>query len=186
LPTSGQWRQGFSITDINGNGHLDIVHGPARKTLSPPAIFLGDGKGVWTRWEDAHFPALPFDYGDAQVGDLNGDGQPDLVLGVHLRGMLALRNDGNGNFAEARSGIGFAGDAGQEAVFSSQAIQLVDWNNDGRLDILALSEGPQPGRSGSSSGALTSRPSMDSPGGARVVEAMGNVEWTARLYSACW
>lgn len=174
LPTSGQWRRGFAIADMNGDGHLDIVHGPARKTLRPPTIFLGDGKGTWTRWQDAQFPALPFDYGDAQVGDLNGDGKPDLVLGVHLRGLLALTQDGQGNFAEARTGIDFAANVKQGSAFSSQAIQLVDWNGDGRLDILALSEGPQLGQTRSSS---------SSPGtqGVRVYLNNGDGSWTPLL-----
>ena len=75
---------------MNEDGHLDIVHSPARKAPGPPVIFLGDGKGNWRRWSEAKFPRLPYDYGDAAVGDFNGDGHPDIALGVHLRGLLAL------------------------------------------------------------------------------------------------
>ena len=61
LPTSGQWREGFRIADMNEDGHPDIVHGPRRKEAGPPVIFLGDGKGSWTRWAEARFPSLPYD-----------------------------------------------------------------------------------------------------------------------------
>jgi hypothetical protein len=141
LPASGEWREGFSIADMNGDGHLDIVAPPPRKSNGqPPYIFLGDGKGSWSRWSQASFPPLRYDYGDVQVADLNGDGFPDLALGVHLRGLLVLFGDGKGGFREADQGIEFDANGGK--VFSSKALRILDWNGDGKPDILALGEGP--------------------------------------------
>ncbi|MGO9453015.1 MAG: FG-GAP repeat domain-containing protein [Candidatus Binataceae bacterium] len=141
LPASGEWRQGFSIADMNGDGHLDIVAPPPRKSNgAPPSIFLGNGKGSWTRWSQAHFPNLAYDYGDVQIADLNGDGHPDLALAVHLRGIIVLFGDGQGGFREADQGIEFDATGGK--AFSSQALRILDWNGDGKPDILALSEGP--------------------------------------------
>ncbi len=145
LPTAGQWRDGFAVADLNGDGHLDIVHGPARKSLGPPVIFLGDGKGSWTRWREVKFPPLPYDYGDAQVGDFNGDGHADIAFAVHLRGLIVLVGDGQGNFTAAGTGLDFSSDG---SSFSSRALRVVDWDGDGRLDILALGEGPRPGGGG--------------------------------------
>ena len=141
LPASGQWREGFAIADMNGDGHPDIVSGPPRKAPGAgPAIFLGNGKGSWSRWREAKFPPLAYDYGDAQVGDFNGDGHPDLALAVHLRGLIALLGDGKGGFSDSSEGLDFA--LGGKSAFSSTALRLVDWNGDGRPDILALGEGP--------------------------------------------
>ena len=150
LPTSGQWRHGFDIADMNGDGHLDIVHGPARKTLGYPVIFLGDGKGNWKRWTAAKFPDFPYDYGDAKVADLKGDGHPGIVLGMHLRGLTALAGDGKGNFSNWNQGLDFAlpGKNAGISGFSSRAIAVVDWNHDGRPDILASGEGPRMTASG--------------------------------------
>jgi hypothetical protein len=140
LPKSGQWRQGFAIADMNRDGHLDIILPPPRKAEVPlPSIYLGDGKGNWSLWRDAEFPPLAYDYGDVRAADLNGDGIPDLAFGVHFRGILVLFNDGKGHFRNASAGLDF--DKGGKA-FSSQALQIVDWNGDGRPDILALAEGP--------------------------------------------
>lgn len=146
LPEQGQWRQGFDIADIDGDGHLDIVHGPARKAGSRPSIFLGDGKGAsWRPWK-ATFPNIAFDYGDAATGDLDGDGDLDLVLASHLRGIVALLNDGKGGFSPWTQGIDFAVQPGPEdtaTAFSSREVEIFDWNRDGRPDILALGEGPR-------------------------------------------
>ena len=144
LPTSGQWRNGFDVADMNGDGHPDIVHGPARKSLGPPVIFLGDGKGHWRRWTEAKFPALPYDYGDAAVADFNGDGKPDIALAMHLRGFAVLLGDGKGNFTNWSQGLDFhvAGTGKDDQGFSSKALVAIDWNHDGRPDILALGEGP--------------------------------------------
>ncbi len=151
LPQSGQWRQGFDVADMNADGHLDIVFGPARKNMRPqPNIFLGDSRGNWRRWSEARFAPLAYDYGDAAAGDLNGDGHLDLVFGVHLRGLLALVGDGKGEFRAWTDGLDFdvPGEGGGGSGFSSRAVELYDWNGDGRLDILALGEGPKGRKTG--------------------------------------
>ncbi|HYO11891.1 MAG TPA: VCBS repeat-containing protein, partial [Thermoanaerobaculia bacterium] len=143
LPQTGQWRQGFDVADINRDGKLDIVHGPPRKGGSTPAIFLGDGKGTWRRWTAARFPAIPFDYGDAAVADLNRDGHPDLVIASHLRGITAMIGDGKGGFTPWSQGIEFEAGDQETPIFSSRAVEMVDWNGDGLTDILAFGEGPR-------------------------------------------
>jgi FG-GAP-like repeat len=145
LPTSGQWRNGFEVADMNGDGSLDIVFGSARKGRRLPNIFLGDGKGDWRLWAEGKFPSLPYDYGDVAVADFNGDRLPDLVLGVHLRGVLLLASDGPGRFKEWGKGLDFEvpGAGGAATGFSSRAVTAADWNGDGRPDVIALGEGPR-------------------------------------------
>jgi hypothetical protein len=143
LPASGQWREGFRIADMNGDGHPDIVHGAQRKVTGGPVIFLGDGKGSWARWKEAHFPDMPYDYGDIEVADFNRDGHLDLAVAVHYRGILVLNGDGHGGFSNASEGLGFEKDAGHG--FSSRAIRAIDWNGDGLPDLVAVSEGPRMG-----------------------------------------
>jgi hypothetical protein len=147
LPRSGQWREGFVLADMNGDGHLDIVHGPPRKSLSAPVIFLGDGKGGWRRWQEAKFAPFPYDYGDIAVGDLNGDGNLDIVLAMHLHGFTALLGDGKGHFMTRwDKGLDFllpGKGADETNLFSSKAVTLVNWGGDKLPDILALGEGPR-------------------------------------------
>ena len=52
-------------------------------------------------------PESAYDYGDVALADLNADGHTDIVLAVHLRGLLVLVGDGKGKFENYSKGIGF-------------------------------------------------------------------------------
>lgn len=144
LPRRGQWRNGFDVADMNGDGELDIVFGPARKSTRRPNIFLGDGQGNWATWR-ARYPNKPYSYGTAAVADFNGDGHPDIAFGMHLRGILVLVGDSAGNYKPWSEGIGLEtpGQGGDASTFSSVALAPVDWDGDGDIDLLALGEGPK-------------------------------------------
>jgi hypothetical protein len=146
LPDAGQWRDGLALADLTGDRRLDIVVSPARKSLRAPSVFTHDGS-TWTR-APFHFPQRPYDYGDIAVGDLNHDGRLDVALGVHLRGLMAFRATdaagAAGQFEDASTGLPFSTQSHKPA-FSSRAIALADCNNDARLDIIALGEGPRLG-----------------------------------------
>jgi len=148
LPAEGQWRNGFDIADMNGDGHLDIVHGPPRKLSNVPVIFLGDGAGSWQFWKAARYPNIGYAYGDAKVADFNADGHNDLALAMHLNGMAVLLGDGKGGFTSWGEGLDFwSPGKGDELGFSSRTLRVTDWNHDGRPDLLALGEGPRPNNS---------------------------------------
>lgn len=72
----------LAVADFNQDGHLDIFCGEMRKWSAgddnPEAkmwIFLGDGRGGFTKVEIAR----GFGVHEAKVGDLNGDGKPDIL-----------------------------------------------------------------------------------------------------------
>lgn len=76
-----------------------------------------------------------------------------LALGVHLRGLMALRHV-PGGFTDASDGLPFVR-AASDAVFSSRAVALGDCNADGRIDLIALGEGPRLGARGREASAST-------------------------------
>lgn len=141
LPRSGQWRNGLALADMNGDGHLDVVHGPARKGRPAPTIWLGDGAGNWRPWAAARFAEAPYDYGDVAVADFNGDGHLDMALAVHLRGLIVLVGDGRGGFTRWDQGLPLRLSEAEATEFSSRALEVADWNGDGRPDLVVLGEG---------------------------------------------
>ena len=178
LPKRGQWRNGFDMADVNKDGHQDIVFGPARKGRLTPNIFLGDGKGTWKPYADVRFPPQPYDYGDVAVGDFNGDGQFDLVFGIHLKGMLVLVSDGRGGMEPWTKGVelDIPGKGGDASSFSSRAVDVIDWNLDGKLDIIAMGEGPKglktnPNQKDKSKGLINTARDL------RIYLNQGNGQW---------
>jgi len=141
LPVGGMWRASFAIADMNGDHVPDIVSPPNRMGNGKIRVWIGDGKGGFTDWPVALFedgkPAtrFSFDYGAVAVGDIDGDGKPDVAVASHSQGLTVLYGDGKGNFRVERKGL-------PRGDFSSQAVTLLDANGDGRLDVVASRDVP--------------------------------------------
>ena len=104
---------GMETVDIDMDGDIDIV--------SDSHVLENDGSGGFTVLEDWGTARY-----DVAIGDLDGDGSPDVVR-TGSPGEVWL-NDGSGNLAD--SGQPFGGSA------EPRAIALADVDGDGDLDIL--------------------------------------------------
>jgi hypothetical protein len=139
LPTTGQWRQGISFYDMNGDGHLDILAPPPRKPAQgvkpQPFVWLGNGKGEWVSTPPQVPKNISYGYGDISAGDYNGDGIPDMALAIHSDGLKGLKGLGEGRYAVFSEGL----PAPEE--FNTRALTSADFNHDGITDIVAVSEG---------------------------------------------
>ncbi|HMK50763.1 MAG TPA: VCBS repeat-containing protein, partial [Thermodesulfovibrionales bacterium] len=134
LPDKGLWRESLALYDMNGDGFLDIVAPPPRKPekgQNRPFIFLFDAAGrKWTG--DKYVFPEGYVYGGIAAGDINGDGRPDVALAQHAGKVTLFFCDKDNRFVESPMPV--------QGEFHSRAVVLSDINNDGRTDVVALSE----------------------------------------------
>jgi len=128
----------IKVRDVSGDGNPDIIVGTTYQTQS--RLYLGDGSGNFTEVTSTNLPQIPASVGDIAVGDVDGDGDLDLVVADWGAGnpqtnrggrtMLWL-NDGTGVFTDAT-----ATKMPDVLVRFSWDLELVDVDNDYDLDVL--------------------------------------------------
>jgi hypothetical protein len=123
-----------ATADINGDGKLDLI------TADPQAggagyltILLGNGNGTFQKPMKYYAGRLPF---AAAIGDLNGDGKPDLAVadGCSISsckqgGVGVLLGNGNGTFQSLVSYV---------ILPDAIAIAMADLNADGKEDLVVV------------------------------------------------
>jgi hypothetical protein len=120
------------VADFNGDGHADLFLGGD----GSPYLFLGNGDGTFSQGSigNGTFPGL---YTSVSAGDFNGDKKLDGIaanLGGNGVGSLDFF-PGNG------SSLGNA-TAFQSTFFQNPAsLDVADFNNDGKLDLLIAGNG---------------------------------------------
>jgi VCBS repeat protein len=151
----------LTIGDINRDGRLDIVSnatatGPNRPqqlaTSRALTLLINDGQGGFRRSEVPLRTGQPW---STAMGDINGDGKPDLVATHHDQSKLTvLLGDGAGGFREV-AGSPF------EMGHNVWRTELADVNRDRRLDVIAA--GGDGVRMMLGDGAGNFRPAPNSP-----------------------
>ena len=132
---TGSWATSVATGDLNGDGWFDlaVTIGPS-PFGNPVKVFLNQGNGTFAAAIDYPAGANPH---SVAVGDLNGDGKPDLAVGnagnydsntgvTSLADISVLFNLGNGSFAAP---VSYA------PGFGPRALLIADLNGDGKLDI---------------------------------------------------
>ncbi len=124
--------QRILLGDVNGDGHLDLFYNSFvyedltnGVPLVPYKIHVrrGDGLGNFTDFDTWLSPDMTFGVPNGDVGDVNKDGFSDFVLGTEA-GLTVAFGSATGFVVSAFAGT------------SASTLRLVDWNNDGNLDVV--------------------------------------------------
>jgi flagellin len=121
--------QSIQIADLNNDGQLDIVSTRFNHSSAGPGleILMNNGNGTFAAGN-----TFDFTYTGTRefiLGDFNGDGSTDIIIGGQdtSQSYVSLRNNGDGTFA-------MVGSFALSDAFRSG--QLKDLNGDGRADLI--------------------------------------------------
>jgi Tol biopolymer transport system component len=122
----------MALGDVDTDGDLDavITNGHFQSTSHPARILINDGMG---RFTDSGQQLSAVKNAGVNLGDLDGDGDLDLVLSDYMEPCQIWLNDGNGQFAD--SGFRFGDDQFYRHV------HLGDLDGDGDWDIFLATFG---------------------------------------------
>tara|TARA_R110002072_G_scaffold1303_2_gene10610 strand:+ start:100 stop:1218 length:1119 start_codon:yes stop_codon:yes gene_type:complete len=130
LPGAFQTIQ-VEIGDLNGDGAADLVF--SNRGGEGVMLYSGAGNGGFDG-PVAVGAELDMEIRAIALGDMNGDGHPDILAGGIERAGVIFFNDGSGGFSE-RGAFG----RDDDEMFG---LALADFDGDGRLDIAVANSGP--------------------------------------------
>jgi hypothetical protein len=115
-----------ALADLNGDGSLDVV--VANDVGARSVTYRNDGRGHFSVWNALGNYLLPQPRRALAIGDLDGDGDPDVVLVGLGQDHIYLNEDAGSRWTERPLGSRGAGRA--------TGVVIADLDADGDLDIV--------------------------------------------------
>ncbi|GEM_PF-4516434 len=138
----GLWFSALDLADFTGNHRLDLAAAGLDNNNQPRLLLfenIGDGNFI------LHDEPMVDDGGglsgaDLELGDLTGNGYPDLVAAGRDANydprLIVFVNEGNGDFKKYSEPLADNPELDAEGLWSA-SVSLGDYTGDGRLDLAA-------------------------------------------------
>jgi hypothetical protein len=142
FPAAGnsEYSNQLTFVDIDGDDDLDIVWANGQGYSSQgaalkPRIYINNGSGNFVDETDARAAGITGWFRGAEAGDMDGDGDMDLILAQDFnKKPILLANNGAGVFANVSAQL-------PNINMSSARAQFGDVDNDGDLDLIFNNSG---------------------------------------------
>lgn len=141
FPVQNEYTNQCTIVDLEGDGDLDIVWANGQGYSSAgaalkPRMYINDGLGFFTDQTDARAPGVTGWFRGVEAGDIDNDGDQDLILAQDFnKRPILLVNSGTGNFTDQSAA------RLPNILMSSSRAQFGDVDNDGDLDLAFCNSG---------------------------------------------
>jgi len=140
------WMPNFELNDFNGDGKMEVLQytwnshqlsdGKTKSNPIPLKIIYFNSNGIEVKDIE-----LPIDVHDATTGDVDNDGDVDIIAWDYFinSGPILYKNDGAGKFTITNQNETFKGLSDIRVPnhsYQMTSIELIDLNNDNKLDIV--------------------------------------------------
>ena len=135
--------EALAVADFNGDGTLDLAtvndYNNSSDGQSQAGVLIGNGDGTFQPAQDFPLGTHRSHEGDEgypafiKVGDLNGDGKPDLAIAnehANTTGVSLLLGNGDGTFQTPQV---------LATAYPTSSVALGDFNGDGKPDLAVTS-----------------------------------------------
>ncbi len=134
MPTKSRGLAGVAVLDVDMDGDLDIfvTNGPGAANALFSNQLAESGTLMFVDLATvAGVDATARDSSGVCFGDIDNDGDPDLVVTTEIGLPILFANDGDGTFTDISAGAGF-----RSGGRSATSCALGDVDNDGLLDVV--------------------------------------------------